>query len=92
MSVTSAVPGQTTLTYTIVVGNNGPSDVTGATVTDSFVANLTNVALFIRSVGGQQLRNVAAEAPAGGNDPLRVLGKELGVHPWFVVEPFEVGA
>ena len=35
-------PGQT-LTYTIVVGNGGPSAVTGATVTDTFPADLTGV-------------------------------------------------
>ena len=31
------------VTYTITVGNAGPSDVTGATVTDTFQASLTNV-------------------------------------------------
>ncbi|MEM8932726.1 MAG: DUF11 domain-containing protein, partial [Acidobacteriota bacterium] len=38
--VTSAVPGQTTLTYTIVVSNSG-TDTTGVTVTDNFPAGLT---------------------------------------------------
>ncbi|HET9317093.1 MAG TPA: proprotein convertase P-domain-containing protein, partial [Vicinamibacteria bacterium] len=39
--VTTAVPGQTTLTYTIVASNAaGPSDVTG-TVADTFPASLT---------------------------------------------------
>src|SRR5262245_14361106 len=38
----TAVPGTQT-TYTIVVSNNGPSDVTGATVTDTPPVTLTNV-------------------------------------------------
>ncbi|NWG00533.1 MAG: IPTL-CTERM sorting domain-containing protein, partial [Thermoanaerobaculaceae bacterium] len=38
---TTYTPGGT-LTYTIVVTNNGPSDVTGATVTDTFPAAITN--------------------------------------------------
>jgi len=33
----------TQITYTIVVTNNGPDDVTGATVQDTFPANLSNV-------------------------------------------------
>src|SRR5262249_27975266 len=39
---TTVVPGTQT-TYTIVVSNNGPSDVTGATVTDTPPVTLTNV-------------------------------------------------
>ncbi len=39
--VTSVVPGGTT-TYTIVVSNNGPSNVTGATVTDVLPAAITS--------------------------------------------------
>src|SRR5262249_60365697 len=39
---TTVVPGTQT-TYTIVVSNNGPSDVTGATVTDDPPVTLTNV-------------------------------------------------
>ncbi len=38
--VTSATPG-TTVTYTIVAANAGPSDVTGATVTDTFPTALS---------------------------------------------------
>src|SRR4029453_13137535 len=39
---TTAVPGMP-LTYTIVVSNSGPSQVLGATVTDTFPAALTGV-------------------------------------------------
>ena len=39
--VTSAVPGLTTLTYTIVASNNGPSDDPSVTVTDTFPVDLT---------------------------------------------------
>ncbi|HTX91046.1 MAG TPA: SdrD B-like domain-containing protein, partial [Anaerolineales bacterium] len=38
--VTQYVPGQS-VTYTITVANSGPSDATGATVTDSFPAGVT---------------------------------------------------
>ncbi|MEM1248644.1 MAG: hypothetical protein AAGK22_19860 [Acidobacteriota bacterium] len=38
--VTSAVPGDS-VTYTITATNNGPDDVTGATVTDTFPTGLT---------------------------------------------------
>ncbi len=41
-NVTSVIPGQNT-TYTIVVRNDGPSAVTGATVVDQFPSTLTNV-------------------------------------------------
>ncbi len=39
--VTSAVPGQTTLVYTIVAANAGPSDDPSASLTDTFPASLT---------------------------------------------------
>ncbi len=39
--VTSAVPGQTTLTYTIVTSNNGPSDNPSVSLGDMFPAELT---------------------------------------------------
>ena len=39
--VTSAVPGQTTLVYTIVASNAGPSDDASVSVTDTFPAALT---------------------------------------------------
>ncbi|MCA9168387.1 MAG: DUF11 domain-containing protein, partial [Planctomycetales bacterium] len=48
---TSVVPGQTT-TYTIVVTNSGPSDVSGATVTDNFPAALSSVSYTSTSAGG----------------------------------------
>ena len=38
--VTSAVPGQTILTYTILVANSG-ADTTGVNVTDTFPAGLS---------------------------------------------------
>ena len=41
-SATEAVPGNS-ITYTITVTNNGPSDVTGATVNDTMPATLTSV-------------------------------------------------
>ncbi|MCP4662359.1 MAG: DUF11 domain-containing protein [bacterium] len=39
--VTSAVPGQTTLTYTIVASNAGPSDAPSVTVADTFPSSLS---------------------------------------------------
>jgi uncharacterized repeat protein (TIGR01451 family) len=45
------VPG-TSVTYTIVVTNNGPSDVTGATVGDTFPAALTGVTYTSVAAGG----------------------------------------
>ncbi len=39
--VTSAVPGQTTLSYTIVAANNGPSDDPAVSLVDMFPADLT---------------------------------------------------
>ena len=39
--VTTAVPGQTTLTYTIVASNIGPSDDPSVSLTDTFLADLT---------------------------------------------------
>lgn len=47
----TAVRQGDTLTYTITVSNNGTSDVSGATVTDTFSASLTDVVLV--SVVGQ---------------------------------------
>jgi uncharacterized repeat protein (TIGR01451 family) len=49
--VTSKVPGTTT-TYTIVVSNNGPSSVTGATVADTFPATLSGVTYTSVAAGG----------------------------------------
>ena len=39
----SAVPGLSVLTYTITVGNGGPDDSVGATVSDTFPATLTGL-------------------------------------------------
>jgi hypothetical protein len=48
--------------YTLVVGNAGPSAVTGATVTDNFVATLSNVAWTCTGSGGG-----ACNASGAGN-------------------------
>ena len=56
--VTSAVPGQTTLTYTIVTTNNGPSDDPAVTLTDSFPADLT--CTFTSVAAGGATGNTAA--------------------------------
>ncbi len=55
---TSVVPGET-LTYTVVVSNNGPSDVTRATVTDTLPAALTDVS-YTSSVTGIAAGNTAS--------------------------------
>jgi uncharacterized repeat protein (TIGR01451 family) len=49
--VTAAVPGGS-VTYTITVSNNGPSDITGATVADTFPAILTGVSWTAVGAGG----------------------------------------
>ena len=49
-NVTSVVPGES-VNYTIVVTNNGPSDVVDAEVVDNFPANLTNVTFTSASTG-----------------------------------------
>src|SRR5262249_19370628 len=46
-----AVPGAT-LTYLIAVTNDGPSDVTNATITDNVPATLTNVTWTCASASG----------------------------------------
>jgi uncharacterized repeat protein (TIGR01451 family) len=48
---TTSVPGTGT-TYTIMVTNNGPTAVTGATVNDNFPAELTNVSWTCSASGG----------------------------------------
>ncbi|MEP7201973.1 MAG: hypothetical protein ABI894_05150, partial [Ilumatobacteraceae bacterium] len=47
----TAIPG-TTVTYTIVVTNNGPSGVVGASVVDAYPASLSNATWNCVSVGG----------------------------------------
>jgi len=56
---TTAVPGSTTI-YTITVNNNGPSNVTGATVTDNFAAIITSANWTAVYAGG-------ATGPASGS-------------------------
>jgi uncharacterized repeat protein (TIGR01451 family) len=48
---TTLTPGAST-TYTILVTNAGPSDVTGATVTDTFAATLTGLTFTATATGG----------------------------------------
>ena len=60
------IPG-TSLTYTIVVSNPGPSTVTGATVTDSFPAAFTGVTWSCAPASG------SACAPSGGVGALSAL-------------------
>lgn len=49
--VTTYTPGES-VTYTIVVSNAGPGDVTGATVSDSFPAQINNVNWTCVATGG----------------------------------------
>jgi len=56
--VLSKVPGSS-VTYTIVVTNNGPSDANGATVSDTFPAELTGVT-FTSVAAGSATGNTAA--------------------------------
>ncbi len=51
------------MTYTIVVSNAGPSDVTGATVTDTLPAALTNVSWTCIPAGGAS----CTAGPIAGN-------------------------
>lgn len=62
------VPGNT-LTYTIVVTNNGPSDVTNATVADNLPAGLTNVSwnCGITAAGAGAVVNACGAANGTGN-------------------------
>jgi uncharacterized repeat protein (TIGR01451 family) len=70
--VTSAVPGSS-VTYTITASNAGPSDVTGATVTDTFPASLTCTWTCVGAGGGTCPAsgsgniNSAVNLPAGGS-------------------------
>ncbi len=60
--VETAIPGQG-VTYMIVVGNAGPNDAQGATVSDSFPAELTSVSWTCVGAGG-------ATCTASGTDTL----------------------
>jgi uncharacterized repeat protein (TIGR01451 family) len=59
--VTQVAPGDP-VTYTIVVTNNGPNDVVGARVADTFTADLTNVSWTCVGGGGG-----VCTAAGGGN-------------------------
>ena len=62
------IPGGS-LTYTIVVSNAGPSDVTGATVADTFSALLTNVTWTCAAAGGAACVYCRGESPAEAGRP-----------------------
>jgi uncharacterized repeat protein (TIGR01451 family) len=69
----TAVPG-TTITYTIVAANAGPSNAPGTTIADTFVAVLTGVTWTCTGAGGGTCTaagagdiNDAANLPAGGS-------------------------
>ncbi|MFN7947516.1 MAG: SdrD B-like domain-containing protein [Blastocatellia bacterium] len=65
---TTYLPGGS-LTYTIVVSNNGPSDVTNATVSDTIPATLTSVAwtCAITAPGSGSVVNACGAASGSGN-------------------------
>ena len=61
---TTAVPGTST-TYTITVGNAGPSDVTGATLSDPLPAGVTAATwTFVAAVGGGSVTGPASGSGA----------------------------
>ena len=51
-NATTTVAAGAQTTYVIVVSNAGPGDVTGATITDNFSADLTNVSVTATGTGG----------------------------------------
>ena len=59
---TSAIPGES-LTYTVVVSNNGPSDVSGAEIVDTLPSALTNVT-YTSSVDGHGIGQYGPAAMA----------------------------
>lgn len=61
---TGSVVAGTSLTYTILVKNNGPNDAIGATVTDTFPANFTVISTTPLFTGGA---SISASAGSGGN-------------------------
>jgi uncharacterized repeat protein (TIGR01451 family) len=63
--VASAVPG-TSVTYTIVASNNGPSDAPGATVTDNFPATIT-------SASWTCVASAGSSCPAAGSGNINTL-------------------
>jgi uncharacterized repeat protein (TIGR01451 family) len=72
-NATSVTPGNTT-TYTIVATNNGPADVTGATVTDTFPSSLSSCQWTCTGAGsgtcpGSGTGNIssAVNLPSGGS-------------------------
>lgn len=63
-----STPG-TTVTYLIGVGNHGPSDVTGATITDTVPATLTGVTWTCMSASGA---NASCATPSGTGNAIAV--------------------
>ena len=72
-AVGTAIPGQQ-MTYTIMVTNNGPSDVTGATIADSlpagissatFTASATGGATGFKASGSGSINDTAVNMPVG---------------------------
>ena len=62
--VQPACAAGTSVTYTIVVSDAGPADVTGATVADTFPASLTGVTWTVTSSGGGPIPRMPPTAPA----------------------------
>src|SRR5207253_10278008 len=74
-TVGTAIPG-TTITYTIVVSNAGPSDAPGTVVADTFGGQLTGVSFTATASGGASgftpagtgnINDVSVNLPPGGS-------------------------
>ena len=70
--ITSAVPGQDMITYTIVVINNGPSDDPSVSVTDNLPADLTGTFMSVASGGA------TGNTAAGAGDLAETLNMPVG--------------
>ena len=87
---TTAVPGQS-LTYTIVATNAGPSNVTGATITDTFPSELTGVTwtlyarvrFVVRCASGSGNLNTTANLLVGGTVTYTVNATVSCFGEWF---------
>ena len=77
--VTSAVPGGS-VTYTIVVANNGSSDVSSATLTDTFPATLAGVTYTSVAAGG-----ATGNTAAGSEDLSETLSLPSGASVTYTV-------
>ncbi len=54
------------------------------------IANLPDVAFLAGAVRRKQLWNLTAETSRSRDDSLAVLGEQLEIHAWLVVEAFEI--